>query len=68
MKFELKDIQYIFENSLRKIVGIFCMTLGIVGLFLPILQGILLIGLGLAIFFGKNIKQGYQWIKQLFFK
>jgi hypothetical protein len=33
----------------KKVVGIFLISLGIIGLFLPILQGILLIVIGLGL-------------------
>lgn len=36
--------------SIKKIIGVFLILLGIIGLFLPILQGVLLILAGLFLF------------------
>lgn len=46
---------------LRKIVGWSLICLGIIGLFLPILQGVLLILVGLA-FLGE--RKHFEWIKR----
>jgi len=46
MKFNVK---HIFECSIRKALGVLIILLGIFGLFVPFLQGILLILLGLGL-------------------
>jgi len=42
---------------IKKITGIILIIIGIIGLFLPLLQGILLILIGLALFHNQNIKE-----------
>lgn len=41
----------------KKVVGIILIVIGIFGLFLPLLQGFLLIILGMALFENKSIKE-----------
>ena len=50
-------------NLLKKIIGIFLILLGIIGLALPFLQGILLILAGLALLGNKHL---IQYIKKLY--
>jgi uncharacterized membrane protein YbaN (DUF454 family) len=43
------------EMSLaRKVIGVFFLILGVLGLFLPVLQGLLFILIGLALLFPNN--------------
>lgn len=44
-------------NLTKKIIGIILIAIGILGLFLPLLQGILLIIIGIALFENKSIKE-----------
>jgi len=41
----------------KKILGIFFIIIGVIGLFLPFLQGILFILIGIALFKNKSIKK-----------
>jgi uncharacterized protein YqgC (DUF456 family) len=43
-----KFLKTIYNNGGRTVIGIFLLILGIIGLFVPVLQGVLLILLGLA--------------------
>jgi len=44
-------------NLTKKILGIIFVIVGIAGLFLPIIQGILLIVVGLALYHDKSIRE-----------
>ena len=52
---------------LKKITGIILIVIGIIGLFLPIMQGILLIIAGLLLM-GYKKKDIDRWIKKIKFK
>ena len=41
-------------SILRHVVGVFFLILGVVGLFLPVLQGVLFLLIGLALLFPRN--------------
>jgi len=56
----------IFEAS-KKILGIVLIAIGIIGLFLPVIQGILLIIAGLLLL-GVKKEQMMKWVKKLSFK
>jgi len=52
-------------SILKKILGVFLIIVGIIGLFLPLLQGILLIFIGITLFQNKKIKECVQfWINK----
>lgn len=55
-----------YIKVLKRIAGIFLIILGIIGLFLPILQGILLIFAGLLLL-GIKKEQIKEWLKKLKF-
>jgi len=50
---------------LRYVVGIAFLILGVIGLFLPVLQGILFILIGLAVLFPRNryVEQFIAWAR-----
>ncbi len=48
----------------KKILGIFLIVVGVLGLFLPLLQGILFILIGLALLKNKSIKEYFLIIKK----
>ncbi|MBC8313679.1 MAG: hypothetical protein H8E33_05540 [Candidatus Cloacimonetes bacterium] len=56
------------KKTIKKIFGVFLILLGIVGLFLPILQGILLIVAGLTILGDKRMIKLIEQIKEYFRK
>lgn len=58
-----KEVKLLFENSLRKIVGIIFITLGVLGLFLPFIQGVLLILLGLVLLGSKLARKKLNRLK-----
>ena len=45
---------------IKKVVGIILVVVGIFGLFLPLLQGVLLIILGIALFENKSIRGSFH--------
>ena len=53
-------------RTLKKILGICLILLGVIGLFLPILQGVLLIIAGLLLL-GVEKKTMKKWLKKLKF-
>ena len=55
-----------YVKILKKIGGVILIAIGIVGLFLPILQGILLITAGLFLM-GIKIEKVKSWFKKLQF-
>ncbi len=55
-----------YVKILKRVIGIFLIGLGIVGLFLPILQGILLILAGLFLMEIK-VEDIKKWLKKLKF-
>ena len=55
-----------YVKALKKALGIFLIALGIIGLFLPILQGVLLIFAGLLLL-GVKKEQIKGWIRKLKF-
>lgn len=44
------------KTLIKKITGILLIVLGVIGIFLPLLQGILLIAIGIALYEDKSIK------------
>ncbi|MEA2103755.1 MAG: PGPGW domain-containing protein [Candidatus Cloacimonadota bacterium] len=52
------------NKSLKKVAGGFLVGLGIIGLFLPFLQGILLIAAGLATIGNKRAIKLFEKLKQ----
>lgn len=54
------------NNLFKKIFGIILIFLGIAGLFLPFIQGILLISIGTFFLFGKEAKKYLTKIKNFF--
>jgi uncharacterized protein YqgC (DUF456 family) len=67
-----KFCESIYNNGGRVIAGVFLLILGVIGLFVPVLQGVLLILLGLALLGnkyarGKLAKIHYRvkrWLKR----
>ena len=53
-----------YIKALKNIAGVVLISIGIIGLFLPILQGILLIIAGLALM-GIKLKDVRKWIKKI---
>lgn len=57
------------KENIKKLVrvgaGAFLVLLGIIGLFLPFLQGILLISAGLTMLFGhEQVKEWWEYLKK----
>lgn len=52
-------------SLIKKILGIFFIILGVLGLFLPFLEGILFVIIGLALFHDESIR---EYISSLFKK
>lgn len=50
---------------IKKIFGVFFITLGILGLFLPFLQGILFIAIGIALYENKSVKDMKKYSKRI---
>ena len=55
-----------YVKILKKIIGIILIAIGIVGLFLPIIQGVLLIIAGLFLM-GIKVEDVKKWFKKLKF-
>ncbi len=55
-----------YVKILKKIIGIALIAVGVIGLFLPILQGILLILAGLSLM-GIKVEDIKKWFKKLRF-
>ena len=55
MKKKMKRTESEIWKIIKKVLGVIFILVGIIGLFLPILQGILLILIGLALFNNENI-------------
>lgn len=63
MKFDWTRIKHICENSVREMLGIILVVLGIIGLFLPFLQGIAMIALGLTLLGVTHLREHVAKIK-----
>lgn len=60
--YRLKKAFVLLKSFVLKIVGIFFMALGVLGLFLPIIPGTVLIFFGLALFHSKKILHGARHV------
>jgi uncharacterized membrane protein YbaN (DUF454 family) len=61
MSFKIPKIK---SRLLRRILGVFFIVLGIIGLFLPVLQGILFILIGLTLWGNKRIEVAFKKVIQ----
>ena len=64
MKFDWLRIEHLLENSVRVMLGVILVVLGIIGLFLPFLQGIAMIFLGLTLLGFKHMREKLTMIKE----
>jgi hypothetical protein len=60
------NFKHIFECSTRKVLGVLIIILGIIGLFVPFIQGILLILLGLGLLGINKVQEKFDVLKQWF--
>ncbi|MFC1753032.1 hypothetical protein ACFL96_06515 [Thermoproteota archaeon] len=56
------------DAEIKKVIGVLLIVLGVVGLFLPILQGTLLILVGAAVLKGGSIKENMRVLKSKIIK
>ena len=49
---------------LRKGVGVFLIVLGVIGLFVPILQGVLFILLGVSVLKSRSLRKSWKELKE----
>jgi len=57
-------LKLLLKNSVRAFLGVCCLVIGVVGLFLPFLQGIALIMLGLVLLGNKTMMKKFEAFKQ----
>ena len=58
-----KIFKTIYDNGGRVVIGLFLLILGIIGLFVPVIQGTLLILLGLALLGNKYAREKLKKIR-----
>ena len=65
----IKNVVRFFKLFFTKILGIFLIIIGVIGLFLPFLQGVLFIVTGLVLLGNKSAKDKIikfkKWVKKL---